>query len=62
MKAITTYLKNVRAEMAHVVWPDRRQALIHTVLIILISALVALLIAGLDYVFTSIVTYVVEQA
>jgi preprotein translocase SecE subunit len=56
MKALATYLRNVRAEMAHVVWPNRRQALLHTILIILISAIVALLIAGLDHIFTSIVT------
>ena len=45
--------------MAHVVWPNRRQALIHTVLIILISALTAVLIAGLDYLFTGVVSHVV---
>jgi preprotein translocase SecE subunit len=59
MKALVTYLRNVRAEMAHVVWPDRKQAILHTVLIILISALIAVVIAGLDYVFTSIVTTIV---
>jgi preprotein translocase SecE subunit len=55
MASLVTYLKNVRAEMAHVVWPDRTQALRHTILIVLISALVALLISALDYVFTGVV-------
>jgi preprotein translocase SecE subunit len=59
MNAFLTYLKNVRAEMAHVVWPDRRQGILHTILIIVISAALALLIAGLDYVFTNIVSHLV---
>ncbi|KND46846.1 MAG: preprotein translocase, SecE subunit [Parcubacteria bacterium C7867-004] len=50
-----TYLRNVRGEMTHVVWPDRNQAILHTGLIILISALVALFIAALDYAFGGIV-------
>ena len=55
MKSLVIYLKNVRAEMTHVVWPDRNQAVRHTILIVLISAFVALLISGLDYVFTGVV-------
>jgi preprotein translocase SecE subunit len=55
MHSLISYLKNVRGELAHVVWPNRRQAVIHTFLIILISALVALVITGFDYVFTGIV-------
>ena len=55
MKSLVVYLKNVRAEMAHVVWPDRNQAIRHTILIVVISAVLALLITGIDYLFTGIV-------
>ena len=55
MKSFFTYLKNVRGELTHVVWPDRKQALLHTALIIVISAVVALYLAGVDYVFTGVV-------
>lgn len=55
MHSLISYLKNVRGEMAHVVWPNRRQAIIHTALVVLISAAVALLLAGFDYVFTGVV-------
>jgi preprotein translocase subunit SecE len=55
MTSFITYLKNVRGELAHVVWPTRRQAIQHTILVIVISALVALAIAGLDYLFTGVV-------
>lgn len=55
MKSLVGYLKNVRAEMTHVVWPDRTQAIRHTILIIVISTLIALIITGLDYAFTGVV-------
>jgi len=59
MHALVTYLKNVRAEMAHVVWPTRSQTIWYTIIIVLISAILALFIAGLDYLFTAIVSKVV---
>jgi len=59
MKSLFTYLRNVRGELAHVVWPDRKQAILHTGLIILISAAVALVIAGLDYAFGGVVNRVI---
>ena len=55
MNSLFTYLKNVRGELAHVVWPGRNQTILHTVLIVLISALVALLLSGFDYVFAGLV-------
>lgn len=59
MKSFFTYLRNVRAELTHVVWPDRKIALIHTGLIIVISAVVAVYLAGLDYVFTGVVDRII---
>ena len=59
MKGLLTYLKNVRAEMAHVVWPDRKQAALHTLIIILISALLGVFIAVLDFGFTTFVSRLV---
>lgn len=59
MKSLFTYLRNVRGELAHVVWPDRTQAIIHTVLIIVVSAFVAIYLSGLDYVFSGVVNRLV---
>lgn len=53
MKSFFTYLKNVRAELEHVVWPKPRTAAGHTILILILSAFTAAFIALLDYVFTS---------
>ncbi len=52
MKRLVNYLKDTRAEFRHVTWPTGRQALIYTVLIILVSVVVALLVGLFDYLFT----------
>lgn len=56
MNALITYFKNVRGEMKHVVWPNQKQAAMHTFIIIVISAVVALIIAALDFVFAGVVS------
>lgn len=55
MKSLFTYLRNVRGELAHVVWPSNRQAAIHTAIVIVVSAIVAVYLSGLDYVFAGVV-------
>ncbi len=61
MKALTSYLQNVRAELRHVVWPTPRRAVTDVIAIVLISAIVALIITGLDYVFTGAVSYILSN-
>jgi len=48
------YLRETRGEMKHVSWPTRKQALINTVLVILLSILVALLLGFFDFVFSKL--------
>jgi len=55
MKNFLTYLKNVKGELTHVVWPSKKTAVSHTLLIILLSAFAAIFIAFLDYIFTGVV-------
>ncbi len=45
------YLKHVREEFTHVVWPSNRTALAHTLIVILIGIMIALLVSLLDYMF-----------
>jgi preprotein translocase SecE subunit len=61
MNNFLSYLKNVRTELSHVVWPNWRQGVLHTVLIMVISAVAALYLSGLDYVFTNIVSTIVSE-
>ncbi len=46
-----TYLKHVREEFTHIVWPTNRTALAHTLVVIFIAIFIALLVGVLDYVF-----------
>ena len=54
MDAFINYIKNTRGELKHVTWPTQKIALIYTVLVIVISAIIAMLLGGFDYVFTGI--------
>ncbi len=52
------YLKHVREEFSHVVWPSNRTAISHTIIVILIAILIALLVSLLDYAFGLVVSQV----
>ncbi len=52
MKSFLDYLSGVRAEFTHVKWPTTSQAISYTILVLVISVLVALLLGGFDLVFT----------
>lgn len=53
---ITQYLKETLAEMANIKWPTRKDTILHTTLVILISVFVALGLSGLDLGFQKVIT------
>ncbi len=59
MNALTTYLKHVRDEFQHIVWPSRETAIAHTLVVILIALVIAVLVGVLDYLFGGVVSHVV---
>ena len=58
MTALITYLKHVREEFAHIVWPSSRTALAHTLVVIFIALTIALLVGVLDFAFSMVVSRV----
>lgn len=54
-----TYLKHVRDEFAHIVWPTTRTAVAHTLVVIAIAAVIALFVGLLDYAFGSVVSRII---
>lgn len=46
------YLQEVRAEMRHVSWPTRKQAVIYTIVVIVLSLLTAGYLGLWDYIFS----------
>ena len=59
MNALTTYLRHVREEFRHIVWPSNRTALAHTLVVVLIAAAITALVGVLDYVFGGVVSHIV---
>jgi preprotein translocase subunit SecE len=51
MSKITDYLKETRTELKHVIWPNRRQTIYYTLIVIVLSILVAYLLGVFDFVF-----------
>jgi len=45
------YLRDTRGELKHVSWPTRRQAVVFTVVVVIISLVTAGLLGFFDYAF-----------
>ena len=52
MSKITQFIKETKEEMSHVNWPTRNQAIVYTVLVIVISVVVAYFLGFFDFIFT----------
>lgn len=53
------YFKDVQAEMRHVSWPTKRQAVVYTVVVIAVSFATAVYLGLWDYVFTSFIKQII---
>lgn len=53
MKKIIEFIKETRIEMKHVVWPTKKQTMVFTVVVIVISVVVAYALGAFDALFTS---------
>ncbi|MBX3561645.1 MAG: preprotein translocase subunit SecE [Sphingomonas sp.] len=49
------FLRQVRAETAKIVWPGRREVLMTGVMVVIMTALLALFFFGVDSAFSAIV-------
>jgi preprotein translocase subunit SecE len=61
MDALSRYFRDTFAELRQVAWPTQSQALKYTVLVIAISAFVALFVALFDYVFSLGINSIVNR-
>lgn len=59
MSRLTTYIKETRAELKHVAWPTRKQAVTYTAVVILISLVTAAYLGAFDYIFTTLLKLVI---
>ena len=54
------YLKETRAELKHVAWPSRKQAIVYTAVVIAISLLTAAYLGAFDYIFTYLIEWFIR--
>ena len=54
MNTFINYLKETRAELEHVTWPTRREAIGFTVVVIVVSIATAIFLGFFDYLFSLI--------
>ena len=53
MSKLSTYITETREEMKHVTWPTRKQTINFTIIVILISIIVAAYLGFFDYIFST---------
>ncbi|HCJ45516.1 MAG: preprotein translocase subunit SecE [Candidatus Moranbacteria bacterium] len=56
MNAVLQFLAEAKVELSRVNWPTRKQIMLYTVLVIVISLFVAFFLGSLDYLFSTLVT------
>lgn len=60
MDQISKYFRDTAAELKQVSWPTQHTAMMYTLLVIVISTLVALYAGAFDYLFSQGVKYIVN--
>lgn len=56
MKRIVSYFQQVRTELTKVSWPNRKEVVKLTIIVVVISAVVAGYVGGLDFLFTKLLS------
>ncbi len=49
---IVDYIKDTKGELTHVSWPTKRQAVMYTVFVVIISIVTAFFLGFFDYIFS----------
>jgi preprotein translocase subunit SecE len=60
VKQVLSYFSDVKFELSKVTWPKREEVVRLTLVVFIISAVVAIYVGALDYVFTKVLAFVVS--
>ncbi|MBP6883623.1 MAG: preprotein translocase subunit SecE [Candidatus Pacebacteria bacterium] len=52
MSKITEYLKETKTESRHVIWPSRAQTIFYTLIVVVLSIVIAYLLGLFDFIFS----------
>jgi preprotein translocase subunit SecE len=58
---VINYLKEVKLELSKVTWPKKDQVIKLTLIVFVISGIVAIYVGGLDFVFTKVLELIVKR-
>ena len=56
MSKLGEYLKETKAELKHVSWPTKNQAILFTVIVVVFSIVVAAFLGAFDFIFLKAVS------
>jgi preprotein translocase subunit SecE len=57
---IRDYIKNVYYEMRKVTWPTRNEVTNSTIVVVVISMIIAVIIFALDTIFTTLLGFIIQ--
>lgn len=60
MTSPITFIKETREELRQVKWPTKDEVIRLTSIVIIVSLIVGMYIGGLDFLFTSTMTYILK--
>ncbi len=55
MKRFIQYIRDTKAELVHVKWPTRREAMGFTLIVIAVSVITAVLLGFFDYILSLVI-------
>ncbi|WP_409229316.1 preprotein translocase subunit SecE [Gudongella sp. SC589] len=56
---MSTYFRGVRSELKKVIWPDRKELMNYTGVVIFISVLVAIIVYILDLILGGVLSFII---
>jgi preprotein translocase subunit SecE len=59
MSKITEYFKEIKAELKHVVWPTKNQTILYTLIVIVLSIIVAYFLGIFDFIFSQLLQKII---
>jgi preprotein translocase subunit SecE len=61
MSAFIKYINMTMAELRQVAWPSQRQTIMYTILVIVVSTIVALYVGAFDYLFSQGINAIISK-
>jgi preprotein translocase SecE subunit len=55
--SISTYLSETKHELAHVTWPTKKQSIVFSIVVIIVSLAVAFFLGFFDFLFSRLLSY-----